>query len=177
MPKKYQEDPKLASWVELQRNLYNRDYKKPKTEPASNDEESPKTAFMPSVTEGKTPEEWAEEMAAVETAMDPSIIAAMQVAASMDVADEVAEAAMEVVNEVTATPIEDSKPVATEEADDLSSTKRLTKERRDKLDALGFVWSLRIKRVDDHWDTMYQQLLEYKKTHGVCFCARWWTNH
>lgn len=176
MPKKFQEDPRLASWVELQRNLFNRDYRKPKPEPASN-EESPKAASMPPVIEGKTPEEWAEEMAGAETALDLSDVVAMQVAASMDVAHEVAEAAMEVVNEVTATPMEDSKPAAEEELDAMGSTKRLTKERRDKLDALGFVWSLRIKRVDDHWDTMYQQLVEYKETHGVCLYARWWANH
>jgi hypothetical protein len=30
--------------------------------------------------------------------------------------------------------------------------RRLTQERKDKLDALGFIWSLRNKRIDDHWD-------------------------
>jgi hypothetical protein len=36
--------------------------------------------------------------------------------------------------------------------------RRLTKERKEKLDALGFVWSLRIKRIDDHWDEMFRQV-------------------
>ena len=34
----------------------------------------------------------------------------------------------------------------------LQQVKRLSQERKEKLDALGFVWSLRSKRVDDHWD-------------------------
>uniref|UniRef100_A0A6U3UDC3 Helicase-associated domain-containing protein n=1 Tax=Ditylum brightwellii TaxID=49249 RepID=A0A6U3UDC3_9STRA len=45
---------------------------------------------------------------------------------------------------------------------------RLSEERRAKLDAIGFVWSLKKKRVDEHWDTMLQQLLDYKKEHGDC---------
>lgn len=36
--------------------------------------------------------------------------------------------------------------------------KRLTKERKEKLDALGFVWSLRNKRIEDHWDEMFRQV-------------------
>lgn len=40
--------------------------------------------------------------------------------------------------------------------------KRLTKERKEKLDALGFVWSLRSKRIDDHWDEMFRQVNNLK---------------
>jgi hypothetical protein len=36
--------------------------------------------------------------------------------------------------------------------------KRLTRERKDRLDAIGFVWSLRNKRIDDHWDEMFRQV-------------------
>lgn len=53
----------------------------------------------------------------------------------------------------------------------LSSEKpvaRLSQDRKDKLDALGFVWSLRSKRIDDHWETMFQQLKAYKEKHGDC---------
>jgi hypothetical protein len=171
VPKKCTEDPKLAIWVETQRNLNNRDYKaKPKTEPAFN-EVSADAASLPPPVEGKTPEEWAEEMANAENDLAPSEIEALQEAASMDVEHQVAAAAMEVVNEVTAVPMEDSKPAAEEAADAtgmLTNGKRLSQERKEKLDALGFIWSLRIKRVDDHWDDMYQQLLEYKEKHGDC---------
>jgi len=45
---------------------------------------------------------------------------------------------------------------------------RLTQERKDRLDALGFVWSLRSKRIEDHWDLMFRQLVEYKQKHGDC---------
>eukprot|EP00980_Cylindrotheca_fusiformis_P006910 scaffold1442_cov128-Cylindrotheca_fusiformis.AAC.31 len=49
-----------------------------------------------------------------------------------------------------------------------AKSKRLTAERKQKLDALGFVWSLRSKRIDDHWDEMFRQLVDYKKVHGDC---------
>ena len=44
--------------------------------------------------------------------------------------------------------------------------RRLTKERKAKLDAIGFVWSLRNKRIDDHWDEMFRQVCR----RGCC-CA------
>lgn len=130
---------------------------------------------MPGVVQAKTPEEWADEMekTAAHT-MEVTELAAMQEAALMDlshqVAHEVADAAMEVVNEVTApmlavgeelTNEEDSKPAA------IDTTKKLLRERKEKLEALGFVWSLRTKRVRDHWDDMFHQLVEYKEKHGV----------
>jgi hypothetical protein len=46
--------------------------------------------------------------------------------------------------------------------------KRLSEDRKKMLDSLGFVWSLRSKRTDDHWDDMYRQLVEYKAKHGDC---------
>lgn len=49
-----------------------------------------------------------------------------------------------------------------------SAAKGLTLERKIKLDELGFVWSLRTKRIDDHWDEMFNQLVEYKNQHGDC---------
>lgn len=45
-------------------------------------------------------------------------------------------------------------------------TRRLTQERKDRLDELGFVWSLRHKRIADHWQKMFEQLKEYKDQHG-----------
>jgi hypothetical protein len=35
---------------------------------------------------------------------------------------------------------------------------KLNPEQKARLDALGFVWSLRDKRVEDHWDMMFQQV-------------------
>lgn len=57
----------------------------------------------------------------------------------------------------------DAIPI-TEEA----KLKRLTPARKQRLDELGFVWSLRNKRIEDHWDEMFRQLLDYKKVHGDC---------
>lgn len=46
--------------------------------------------------------------------------------------------------------------------------KRLTPLRKQRLHDLGFVWSLRNKRIEDHWDEMFRQLLDYKNVHGDC---------
>ncbi|GKY95090.1 hypothetical protein MPSEU_000473000 [Mayamaea pseudoterrestris] len=55
--------------------------------------------------------------------------------------------------------------------------KTLSSEKKAKLDALGFVWSLRSKRVDDHWETMFQQLLDYRQMYGDCLVpSRWEKN-
>lgn len=97
VPRKFEGDPKLATWVETQRVLWNKEVKQSTT---SN------TAPIP-------------QLGAVEM-------------------------------------LDDAK------------SKRLTRERKQKLDALGFVWSLRSKRIEDHWDEMFRQLLDYKKVHGDC---------
>jgi len=94
VPRKYEDNPKLASWVEQQRALWNRDYNQNKE---------------------KTP--WPTDSAASASA---------------------------------------------------GVIKRLSLERKEKLDAIGFVWSLRSKRIDDHWDEMFKQLAEYKNQHGDC---------
>ena len=158
MPRKYAEDPKLGSWVETQRNLYNRQCKtKLKSDSGSSSNEESVGPTEAAALPAKTPEEWAEEM-------DTSTGDAMAV----DMDGQVEAAAMEVVNEVTAS----EKPAAIVEetaegemAD--GKVKSLTPERKEKLEALGFVWSLRSKRTDDHWDEMYRQLVEYKEKHGV----------
>jgi hypothetical protein len=53
-------------------------------------------------------------------------------------------------------------------AEEDTTWKRLTAERKQKLDRIGFVWSLRTKRVDEHWDAMFEQLLRYRAEHGDC---------
>ena len=77
----------------------------------------------------------------------------------------------------------------------VSSGRFLTKERKEKLDQIGFVWcklylmglsklfediqsltlvfthgqsALRRKQIDDHWDSMFAQLCKFKATHGDC---------
>lgn len=131
VPKKFEEDPKLASWVEAQRVLHNRDFKT-KITPAPLPEPN-------LVAEAKSPEEWVVEM---DKANGATVEDAAEVAATM------AEATMEVINDVVA-----------EGGEQLNKVKRLSEERKAKLDALGFVWSLRSKRVDDHWDTSKYTLI------------------
>lgn len=175
VPKKFEEDPKLASWVENQRVLYNRDYKTTaaprggglKREDSSS-QQNLHQHLVPEPTAldgGKTPEEWALEME--KTATGATEEDAAEVAATM------AEATMEVVNDVVAADGANIDDAALAEiaaaaaaashtsllGNDESSkaatamaSKRLSQERKEKLDALGFVWSLRSKRVDDHWD-------------------------
>ena len=52
-----------------------------------------------------------------------------------------------------------------------SQPKILTQERKDKLDALNFVWSLRTKRIDDHWDEMFKQVRHLGCARVVRFCS------
>lgn len=174
MPKKYQEDPKLGTWVETQRNLWNREYKQTKptrTDSGSSSNEDvppPPAAAAMSPVRAKSPEEWADEM---EKAATINADAAMAV--NID-GGGVEAAAMEVVNEVTA-HAGDGNPAAVVEGKDVQGEvedgklppKRLTQDRKEMLDLLGFVWSLRSKRTEDHWDDMYRQLVEYKEKHGV----------
>jgi hypothetical protein len=158
VPKKYEEDPKLASWIETQRVLYNRDYKMNESRLRDFHRESPDLGMV-DPSDIKSPEEWAMEMDKGTPATEED---AAEVAATM------AEAAMEVVNDVVA-PMDDIVDIVTggsdtdagldsQHGDDLMSDsmlqlgRRLSHERKEKLDALGFVWSLRSKRVDDHWD-------------------------
>jgi Helicase associated domain len=125
VPKKYEPDPKLATWVETQRVLFNREQK----------------------------EDGWDASATLEDAAE--------VAATM------AETAMEVVDHVVTNTEDDDADV---EMDDETKMpiKRLTEDRKFRLDQLGFVWSLRSKRVDDHWDEMFRRLCDYKEEHGDC---------
>lgn len=104
VPRKYDADPKLASWVENQRALWNRDFNQSKDRN----------------------------------------------------------------NTVTSPVHTNADHYLSPNKGQLHTARHLTQERKEKLDALGFVWSLRSKRIDDHWDEMFKQLLDYKNQHGDC---------
>lgn len=139
--------------------------------------EAPASAAVASI-EGKTPEEWAEELEGgpIETATAEDVAAA--VAATMEAATmEVVEAVTNdvVVTEAALAAGADAKPAAVEVPAAVATlegadkpAKKLTEERKTKLEELGFVWSLRSKRVDDHWDDMFLKLVQYKEQHGDC---------
>jgi Helicase associated domain len=48
---------------------------------------------------------------------------------------------------------------------------QLEESRAERLDALGMVWKVKGKGVDprdDLWNTMFQELIQYKEEHGDC---------
>jgi hypothetical protein len=120
VPRKYEQDPRLATWVETQRVLWNRDYRRQETTSPS-----PEPLCTP-VDQLQEPKQELADSANVAASLNADL------------------------------SIEDTK------------IKRLTPERKQKLDQLGFVWSLRSKRIEDHWDQMFRQLVDYKKVHGDC---------
>lgn len=161
VPRKYEEDPKLATWVETQRMLWNRDYRQD-----TGDSKSPAEAQqvanasdvphnIPTMVEqihqeenaiSKSPEEWDEDFhkdQQVES-YNTNSTEEMQNAA-------VEEAVVAATTEAINCQLDDFKIPS-------DQPRRLTKERKQKLDNLGFVWSLRSKRIDDHWDEMFQQV-------------------
>jgi len=43
-------------------------------------------------------------------------------------------------------------------------SKKMRADRKDKLDSIAFVWAAN----DKEWDSMFNKLREYKRTHGDC---------
>lgn len=168
VPRKYEPDQKLATWVETQRVLWNRDYRDLSiTAPIANNAECPEsasdspTASVPMVTtaaEGRSAEEWASEVVKAER-----IGGAEDDAEAMREETFVDEAAQNaaVAAAVAAVAADALEMIPLEEQGKMRlniPTKRLSQERKDKLDAIGFVWSLRNKRIEDHWDEMFRQV-------------------
>lgn len=148
VPRKYEKDSKLSRWVETQRVLWNRDNNNNNRKQIQhNDNFNEAAATMmaisnnPVLTGTSSPEGFA-----TTSPIDPSV--------SIELAGNDPEINTD-LPELMAT-IDDTK------------AKRLTPERKLKLDNLGFVWSLRSKRIEDHWDEMFKQLLAYKEHHGDC---------
>lgn len=169
--------------METQRVLWNRDYRPycqllqqqvaghelTLPEPVAVHEETQPIPYV-----GKSPEEWAEEMVRFQgggaTAEDAAEIGPImeeemndpqQDEALVAAAVEAAEAAVEAARDSFEPPSEESRILA-------AQTKRLSSERKAKLDEIGFVWSLRSKRIEDHWEEMFHQLQKYKEKHGDC---------
>lgn len=133
VPRKYDKDPKLAVWVETQRALWNRDYRK--TAPA---------------------------------ASSPAPLQAGEQPPYMPPVDMQAEAVDIPLAPPLGLPLGNYPQQSLLLDDRNNKAKRLTQERKLKLDELGFVWSLRSKRIEDHWDQMFRQLLSYKEQYGDC---------
>lgn len=168
VPKKFEEDAKLASWVENQRVLYNRDYK-PRSSLSSTVAASaqPKMeAPEPNSIEAKSPEEWAVEMSGA-TEEDAAEVAATMAEATMEVVNDVVDDAAIAEMAAVAAAANDAAGAAVAVPEDPTKGKKLSLERKEKLDALGFVWSLRSKRVDDHWDLSTLLMLLMNRSFSV----------
>jgi hypothetical protein len=165
VPRKYEGDPKLATWVETQRVLWNRDFREGGSVAGSEEIgfQLPEPAAVPPVAGmGKTPDDWVEAIGKPDsggaTAEDAAELAATMTEYAIHGEDglhrseedaqnaAVVEAAAAAAAEAVDAPLSDAVKVS------LLQTRRLTQERKERLDVLGFVWSLRNKRIDDHWD-------------------------
>lgn len=51
---------------------------------------------------------------------------------------------------------------------------RMTDDRRHRLEELGFVWTH--ERVESTWEARFQELQQYRKTHGDCLVPRGFTS-
>lgn len=94
---------------------------------------------------------------------DAAVVAAAAAAAAEAVDDEVGSTGG---GSSTGPPLLTMPPMVLK--DSPTQPKRLTKERKEKLDAIGFVWSLRNKRIDDHWDEMFRQVSVVNLDEPVC---------
>lgn len=73
------------------------------------------------------------------------------------------------LKELIKKPVDCEKPVAAQRKVNPTVEKpRLTEERKEKLDKMGFVWSLRSKRAEEHWEYMFAELMAYKEEFGHC---------
>jgi hypothetical protein len=155
--------------VETQRVLWNRDFREGGSIAGSDDIGSatyqlPEPADIPPVAGmGKTPDDWVEAIGKPDsggaTAEDAAELAATMTEDAIHYEDglhrsqedaqnaAVVEAAVAAAAEAVDAPLGDEAVKGMQ-----LQPRRLTQERKDRLDALGFIWSLRNKRIDDHWD-------------------------
>ena len=150
VPRKYEKDPKLSRWVETQRVLWNRDNNNSKNNNRKqiqhNDNFNEAAATMMEISNNPVSTGPSSSEGFTTLPIDPSV--------SIELVGNDPEINTDHLELLAA--IDDTK------------AKRLTPERKLKLDNLGFVWSLRSKRIEDHWDEMFKQLLAYNEQHGDC---------
>lgn len=172
VPRKYDRDQKLSTWVETQRVLWNRDYRK--INPKAAVEAAVATAAAASIAladydasnvEAPTPGVY--EFVPLTTApnglgMNTEVYSNSSGLAPGDCSNGNTSGTGVVASNAGMS----ASPVTIAAAADRG--RRLTQERKRKLDEVGFVWSLRAKRIEDHWDEMFKQLLEYRDEHGDC---------
>lgn len=174
MPRKFTKDPHLASWVQSQRILWNHEYHE-------NDESTclasypepvavqPFDAGLPNSRDNVNG--WGLEVSHEKgsshpvgvTAEDAALLVATMGEDGMSEMVDAQQAEVVAAAAAAAAEAVDDPPVDEECMKMPAQPKALSQERKDKLDALGFVW-----RPDDEWDDMYRHLVEYKKKYGDC---------
>ncbi|KAL3914048.1 MAG: hypothetical protein SGILL_006255, partial [Bacillariaceae sp.] len=140
-PRKYEKDPKLTQWVEGMRVLWNRDFRNI----------APKEAVAAAAaTAAATTVALADFASGNSDSTGPIYESVPVVAAGGAVLEQQAADALLPANDKNAgtASLPSINGVAKIAAD---KEKLLTPERKRKLDELGFVWSLRKKRIEDHW--------------------------
>jgi Helicase associated domain len=171
VPRKYETDPKLSTWVEQQRAAWSRDYNK-----------------TPLSSTGLTTSETAHEAAGATFVNYPTAPTLAGDGSTSTNTTPLQHAALnpehddeDAIWNVTIDPTlhtiqhhylqnhpSDALMPQQPPIPPVLPYKKLSLARKQKLDALGFVWSLRSKRIEDHWDEMFRQLVEYKNQHGDC---------
>ena len=188
VPRKYEKDPKLSTWVETQRVrfsvqrtfcehaccwlfsfelycqfLWNRDYRKTVADSAVKENNDQDYHLSSSTMRGSSFERasvlpdsshipvstW-QPVGDFDHEDDAAVVAAAAAAAAEAVDEEVGGYGSGTTDTATNARLTENEPPP--------QPKRLTKERKEKLDAIGFVWSLRTKRIEDHWDEMFRQV-------------------
>jgi Helicase associated domain len=167
VPRKYEADPKLSTWVEQQRAAWNRDYNNTKTTATSTqpvpmmmnegsaNQNQNQNHYSTTASLGVGEEEGAHHSDHQQDEEDDAIWNAV---ADMDNMTAATTTAATTTTGLLLSPT----------GGGLVPYKKLSLERKQKLDAVGFVWSLRSKRIGDHWDEMFRQLVDYKNRHGDC---------
>ena len=189
VPRKYEADPKLSTWVETQRVrqemslepcvpclckcpfttlshstnlsfsqfLWNRDYRNAANASVAGTEGEPQDRNYSSSTMQSSLESMPDTMPPLpDPAQMPHAATFTHWTPGEDEDAAVVAAAAAAAAEAVDEEVDQNPPFVPPR--DATTPRRLTKERKDKLDALGFVWSLRNKRIDDHWDEMFRQV-------------------
>ena len=168
VPRKYEADPKLSTWVEQQRAAWNRDYNNTKTTATSTTTQPvPMMMNEGSANQNQNQNQYS-TTASLGLGEEEGVHHSDHQQDEEDDAIWNAVADMDNMTAATTTAATTTGLLLSPTGGGLVPYKKLSLERKQKLDAVGFVWSLRSKRIGDHWDEMFRQLVDYKNRHGDC---------
>ena len=143
MPRKYDKDPRLAAFVEAQRVLWNRDFREIGAVASEANTGAELDFFQGTDATNERGILFSEDAGITMELYNPL----EKLDEEGNVAEQMNQTSIDLANK--------------EDFDSMNSTtefKHLSVERKVKLDKLGFIWSLRTKRIEDHWDDMFRQV-------------------